>query len=532
MSYLFLAFGRFRLFLLVFVATGMLQVHAQTDDLMFVEYVDWTNGSGWAVKVYNPTNASIDLSDYYFRIYRNGANVFTENENLSGSLAAKQTVIIGNEEYCNQECSGSCGIVLSTLGINGNEILELATATCTIDLIGAKGVDLGSQNGWTVDGTTKATYRKTLTRRSDNGIRYTKSDGVAPYSWPSDRSNFTGWEVSAVRCLSNGFTLSVTVPSNSSPVSFNFEDSTICVGQTIVISAGQSVDWENLETGQTINNARNWTFSEAAGTYHIVGYSRGCGSNDTAIVRVRDAGSITIFGDVEVCEGEDLTFYTDRAGGNLWQSTTTVDTFTLTNVQSDTKVFVENRIAGCGLAYDTLSIQVLTKPLLPTVRNRSVAMSGDSTIDIDRTSAMYPYTEWTVNGAKWSAASVDYIHPETLLVCQIIGPSEGCVDSTCVSYEPEVMRPPFIVFIPNVITPNNDNLNDVFRIYVEGGEVEFLDIYNRWGERLYKGAVDAEWNGKYHSKFVPNGTYFYVGSVRETGTNNLESISGTIEVIR
>ena len=529
----FKAFIRYSSITLVLICGLFTTSLAQTDDLMFAEYVDWTSGSGWAVKVYNPTSSSIDLSDYYLRIYRNGASVYTENEQLTGTLAAKQTIIIGNDAYCDVECSGTCGITLTTLGINGNEILELATATCTIDLIGAKGVDLGSQDGWTVDGTSGATYRQTLTRRSNNGIRYVNSDGVAPYSWPVDRSNFLGWSVSSVRCLSNGFSLSVVVPGNSSSVTLNFEDSIICAGQSLVVRADQNVDWEILENGQTLSNRNSLNFSQQAGTYRVVARSLNCGGgSDTCTVVVRDGGSIDIFGETTVCEGGSLRFYTDIQGGNLWQNITTIDTFVLANIMTDVEVIVENATTGCGLAYDTIRVTVLKKPILPTERFYSIPMTGDSTIAIDRTSS-YPYSRWTVNGSEWSGSSVDYMYPEELRVCAVVGPSEECIDSSCVTYFPKAIEPDFILYVPNVITPNGDDLNDIFRVYIEGGIVEELAVYNRWGERLYEGAKDtAMWDGKYKGEVVPNGTYFYVGNVRNLSNQDTQNISGIVEVIR
>lgn len=517
---------------LLFICGFTGSVSAQTDDIMFVEYVDWTNGSGWAVKIFNPTGSSIDLSDYYLRIYRNGGTACTENEQLTGTLGSKQTVIVGNDAYCNNECTGSCGIAINTLGINGNEILELATVTCTIDLIGAKGVDLGSQDGWTVDGTTKATYRNTLTRNSNNGIRYTRSDGVAPHSWPTDRSNFLGWSVGSVHCLTNGYTLNVTVPNTATGVVLNFEDSIVCVGNSIRVSATPNADWEIVETGRTVTNASNLTFSEGAGTYTIIAKSLNCGGDDTCTIEVRDAGSINILGESTVCEGGSISFSTDIAGGNRWQNAIEGDTYVLDNITKDTSVIVENKTAGCGVAYDTMLITVVKKPTLPTERNYTVPVTMDSTIKIDRTST-YTFSRWTVNGMEWSSDEVDYTHPETLVVCSVVGESEECVDSTCVTYEPKLLVPPFVLFVPNVITPNDDKLNDVFHVYLEGGEVEEIAIYNRWGERLYEGAKDtAMWDGTFKNKKVPNGTYFFVGRVLNFSNQEVQNISGIVEVVR
>ena len=58
------------------------------------------------------------------------------------------------------------------------------------------------------------------------------------------------------------------------------------------------------------------------------------------------------------------------------------------------------------------------------------------------------------------------------------------------------------VNIPNTLTPNGDQLNDVF---MKGNHVQ---IFNRNGILLYEG--QDGWDGKYHNKYVSKDTYFYV----------------------
>ncbi len=74
-------------------------------------------------------------------------------------------------------------------------------------------------------------------------------------------------------------------------------------------------------------------------------------------------------------------------------------------------------------------------------------------------------------------------------------------------------------FIPTAFSPNNDNINDVFKI--EGGkciqEIQKFAVYNRWGEELHlkqnfklKDTANF-WEGKNANKFslAPTGLYFY-----------------------
>ena len=67
-------------------------------------------------------------------------------------------------------------------------------------------------------------------------------------------------------------------------------------------------------------------------------------------------------------------------------------------------------------------------------------------------------------------------------------------------------------WVPNVMTPNNDNLNDNFVIpCVDAFPNARLCIFNRWGDQvLLQQPYKNDWNGTYKGKDLPPGTYFYV----------------------
>ena len=88
-------------------------------------------------------------------------------------------------------------------------------------------------------------------------------------------------------------------------------------------------------------------------------------------------------------------------------------------------------------------------------------------------------------------------------LCNLDNPS-GCPVSTDV---------PTSVIIPNIFTPNGDNINDAF--VMKGANLSNFTgkIYDRWGKLIYQWTdINTGWNGKDYS----NGTYYYVVSY----TNN------------
>ncbi|MBS1638373.1 MAG: gliding motility-associated C-terminal domain-containing protein [Bacteroidetes bacterium] len=63
------------------------------------------------------------------------------------------------------------------------------------------------------------------------------------------------------------------------------------------------------------------------------------------------------------------------------------------------------------------------------------------------------------------------------------------------------------VKVPNVVTPNGDNVNETFKIHgLENFPGSALYVYNRWGNKIYQ-------NNSYNNDWKPDsncGTYFYV----------------------
>ncbi|MCC3159971.1 gliding motility-associated C-terminal domain-containing protein [Hymenobacter sp. 15J16-1T3B] len=76
--------------------------------------------------------------------------------------------------------------------------------------------------------------------------------------------------------------------------------------------------------------------------------------------------------------------------------------------------------------------------------------------------------------------------------------------------------------IPNVITPNNDQLNDVFE--VTRGCAPQLQIFSRWGNKVYESAAYAnDWNGGTQ----PAGVYYYLLHFPDGRT-----VKGWLEIVR
>ncbi len=73
----------------------------------------------------------------------------------------------------------------------------------------------------------------------------------------------------------------------------------------------------------------------------------------------------------------------------------------------------------------------------------------------------------------------------------------GCVSSDTVTIQ---VIPKYDVFVPNVFTPNGDNVNDLFEVFGKINGVEYLEIqiFNRLGEKVFESSNHQfKWDGSY-----------------------------------
>jgi len=85
--------------------------------------------------------------------------------------------------------------------------------------------------------------------------------------------------------------------------------------------------------------------------------------------------------------------------------------------------------------------------------------------------------------------------------------SNGCADTVVLKVIPADLQ------IPNVITPNNDGKNDVFKIVgLESYPGSQLTVFNRWGNEVYRSDnYKNDWSGN----GLAEATYFYVLNRKE-----------------
>lgn len=127
-----------------------------------------------------------------------------------------------------------------------------------------------------------------------------------------------------------------------------------------------------------------------------------------------------------------------------------------------------------------------------------------------------------VNGGSSQPNTTNYyegpgIYPVTLIVTS----SDGCTDTINGSFR---ILPEEII-IPNVFSPNGDNVNEALVFENVQYYKNSLTIFNRWGNKIYE---KENYTNNWRASGVPDGTYFYVLSVPETN----KEYTGHVTILR
>ncbi len=138
-------------------------------------------------------------------------------------------------------------------------------------------------------------------------------------------------------------------------------------------------------------------------------------------------------------------------------------------------------------------------PLNPTVPEYYWVVGNDTIATSADTVVTFQY-----NGGGGNYAEGNY---QITLIAQ----QASCVDTASIDVDA------IYFYVPNMITPNGDQINDAFQITTEEGRYN-VEIYNRWGKRIY--VEEGYTNGWQPGSDVSDGLYYYsivdpVGSLGE-----------------
>ena len=92
---------------------------------------------------------------------------------------------------------------------------------------------------------------------------------------------------------------------------------------------------------------------------------------------------------------------------------------------------------------------------------------------------------------------------------------------------------PYALYSPNAFSPDGDGINDIFKISGQGMNDFQIEIFNRWGQMVYK-SIDLSngWDGTFKGKILPTGTYVYKIKTSKYGDEQKLIKNGTVALVR
>lgn len=166
---------------------------------------------------------------------------------------------------------------------------------------------------------------------------------------------------------------SITVTVASKPTASISNDTTICAGATITLTAsgGTTYSWSNGATTSSI------TVSPGSNiTYTVAVSNGGCPADTSVTITVNPAPTVTLSGTNVICEGDSTTITATGGGTYSWSNGATTGSITVKPITTKTySVSVTN--GGCPKD-TTFTVTVNPAPTITLSGNTSICI-GDST---------------------------------------------------------------------------------------------------------------------------------------------------------
>ncbi len=282
-------------------------------------------------------------------------------------------------------------------------------------------------------------------------------------------------------------------------------DTLLCPGQQLVLNVNASkILWSDSIAGPAFTVSK-------PGTYWAE-IQNSCGSRrDSITVSYRQPlPPKWLPRDTTICDRQAYQLNGTMAGAlsYRWQNGSTNPTFTA----SASGTYWLEITTACTTLRD--SVKLTFNPVSIRFKADTTICTGDGFVLKATPGLNYRWHDGNSNQSRIvSQAGIYKVTVETVPGCFF-------TDSIQVK-ETRCFRTPFIV---NIVTPNNDNLNDRFEPKgLEAGTWE-LTIYNRWGNLIYK---SANYKDQWPDPAISNGTYYYL-----LRNNSGKTHKGWVEIVR
>jgi len=306
---------------------------------------------------------------------------------------------------------------------------------------------------------------------------------------------------------------------------------TVCLTKTVTLSApfvaGLTYSWQPTTAITGANNTSSIVATPPNTTtvIYTVTVSNGvCSQSDTIKLLVKTPPNITNFTTLNndtICTGGCVTFSATATGSQpifyQWFYESGIGTSSV-GIAPEACYPSAGSFSVVATASNTCGFDTLVKTNFVNVFDLPVLIvDGDTTINIGETATVYASGgvsyNWSpnVNGNTITCVTCSNTVVQPTLTTQYIvvaSNSPYCKVQDTVTVIVDINCGDF--FIPNVFSPNDDGLNDVINVHGRCISTFNLQIFNRWGEKVFETTtLENSWDGTFRGKKMDTGVFVY-----------------------
>lgn len=313
-------------------------------------------------------------------------------------------------------------------------------------------------------------------------------------------------------------------------------DTFICFGDSITLQAsgGVSFEWTPKNLFQNPSSASQTITADSSLTITLYSISdQGCENFDEIYLDVqREIQKPIGIEDQSICNGDSINFnipyekYIEWSPNELFQPSNSNNTVFTGTTNTSVELNISN---DCYRDSFEFYITVNPLPIVSTTPETDTIFRDESTAINASGASEYIWTP--EEGVLSSGITTVEVSPFNTQIYIAEGiDNNGCksIDSTLI-----VVQVKNLLLVPNAFSPNNDGLNDFFRIIrtLNIQEIRSFEIFNRWGQKIFSSTSQVGWDGMYRGEPQEMGVYVYkISATTRDGDEILKS--GNLTLIR
>lgn len=416
--------------------------------------------------------------------------------------------------------------------IDANNCTNSVTANVIVNPlpnVSAVGSTACENNNVTLSATGGVTYSWT----GPGGFTYTSQNATIPNAQLSASGQYSVLVTDANTCTNTAVT---TIIVNPAPVPSITSNGPVCVNTQLNLSGGGGVSYAWSGPNGFNSTSQNPSFSPSStafsGNYNLtVTDINGCTAStvipvvinpipNASISSSTNGGCAPLCVSFNVTPSPNVTAINWNLGNGVTGNTATQQTCYGTTGVYTIAVSVSDAI-GCSSSA-TYTVEVYPQPVADFNHapiKPIINIDPEVTFTDASHGANVVAWQWYFNStAQFTSTQQNptfmFTEPGTYPVALVVKSDKGCVDTIV---RPIVVGEDFGIYVPNAFTPNGDGINDIFQPKGFGIVKYELQIFDRWGERIFSTKTFEEgWDGKFGSRggdICENGSYTWLINV-------------------